>query len=113
MGLPQFARTAGGLGDERSQFGPVGHGERDIPAPAAAGAELVPFNESRWPPAAAVLLFMILNIAMRIWLPREPIIAAPWRPVWRNLLHRRHQCESTRDIEVFPGAEPSDSQGDF
>lgn len=48
------------------------------PTPAAAGVELVPFDESRWPPAAAVLLFMILNIAMRIWLPRESIIAAPW-----------------------------------
>ena len=29
----------------------------------------MPFNESRWPPAAAMFMFMILNIAMRIWLP--------------------------------------------
>ena len=49
-----------------------------MPATAADGVELVPFNESRWPPAAAVFMFMILNIAMRIWLPREPVIAVPW-----------------------------------
>jgi hypothetical protein len=41
-----------------------------MPATSADGVELVPFNESRWPPAAAVFMFMILNIAMRIWLPR-------------------------------------------
>ena len=28
--------------------------------------------------AAVVFMFMILNIAMRIWLPREPVIAVPW-----------------------------------
>ena len=49
-----------------------------LPATAADGVELVPFTESRWPPAAAVFMFMILNIAMRIWLPREPLIAVPW-----------------------------------
>ncbi len=49
-----------------------------MPATAADGVELVPFNESRWPPAAAVFIFMILNIAMRIWLPREPVLAVPW-----------------------------------
>jgi hypothetical protein len=38
----------------------------------------MPFNESRWPPAAAVFVFMILNIAMRIWLPQEPVIGVPW-----------------------------------
>lgn len=49
-----------------------------MPATAADSVELVPLNESRWPPAAAVFIFMILNIAMRIWLPREPLIAVPW-----------------------------------
>src|SRR4029453_10299855 len=49
-----------------------------MPAMAAEGVELVPFNESRWPPAAAVFMFMILDIAIRIWLPREPVIAMPW-----------------------------------
>jgi hypothetical protein len=49
-----------------------------MPAMAADGVELVPFNESRWPPAVAVFMFMILNIAIRIWLPGEPVIAVPW-----------------------------------
>jgi uncharacterized membrane protein len=49
-----------------------------MPATAADGVELVPFVESRWPPAAAVSMFMILNITMRVWLPREPVIALPW-----------------------------------
>src|SRR4029453_19650011 len=49
-----------------------------MPATAAEGVEPVPFNESRWPPVAAVFMFMILNIAVRIWLPREPVIAVPW-----------------------------------
>jgi len=49
-----------------------------MPATAADGVELVAFNESRWPPAAAVFMFMILNIAMRIWLPRESVLAVPW-----------------------------------
>ena len=47
-------------------------------ATAADGVELMPFNESRWPPAAAVFMFLILNIAMRIWLPREQVIDVPW-----------------------------------
>ena len=49
-----------------------------MPATAADGVELVPFDESRWPPAAAVFMFMILNITARIWLPREPVFAFPW-----------------------------------
>jgi hypothetical protein len=44
----------------------------------ATAAELVPFNESRWPPAAVVFLFLILNIAVRIWLPRAQVIDVPW-----------------------------------
>jgi uncharacterized membrane protein len=38
----------------------------------------MPFSESRWPPAAAVFVFLILNIAVRIWLPQEPVIGVPW-----------------------------------
>ena len=38
----------------------------------------MPLKESRWPPAAAVFLFLVLNIAMRIWLPQERVIALPW-----------------------------------
>jgi hypothetical protein len=45
---------------------------------AADHAGPTPFNESRWPPAAAVFVFMILNITVRIWLPEEPVIGVPW-----------------------------------
>jgi hypothetical protein len=50
------------------------------PIPAAAGddVEQVQFNESRWPPAAAVFVFLIFNITVRIWLPKEPVVVIPW-----------------------------------
>ena len=34
--------------------------------------------ESRWPPALALLAFLILNIAIRLWLPHESAIRLPW-----------------------------------
>jgi hypothetical protein len=37
-----------------------------------------PFVESRWPPAAALLVFMALNIAVRIWLPHQSPVRVPW-----------------------------------
>jgi uncharacterized membrane protein len=43
----------------------------DSPADAA-------LRESRWPPAAALLLFMALNIAVRVWLPGEAAVRVPW-----------------------------------
>jgi hypothetical protein len=35
-------------------------------------------RESVWPPVVTVLVFMALNIALRIWLPREGIVNARW-----------------------------------
>ena len=35
-------------------------------------------GESRWPPVATLLLFMALNIALRIWLPAESAVGLPW-----------------------------------
>jgi hypothetical protein len=35
-------------------------------------------GESRWPPAAALVLFMAANIALRIWLPREGAVRVTW-----------------------------------
>ena len=35
-------------------------------------------DESRWPPVAAIAVFMALNIALRIWLPSEGAVRAPW-----------------------------------
>jgi hypothetical protein len=37
-----------------------------------------PLGESRWPPVAAVLVFMALNIAVRLWLPSEGAAHVPW-----------------------------------
>jgi hypothetical protein len=35
-------------------------------------------GESRWPPAIAVLVFVILNISLRIWLPSDRTVSVPW-----------------------------------
>jgi hypothetical protein len=37
-----------------------------------------PLGESRWPPVAAVLVFMALNIVVRVWLPSEGAVHVPW-----------------------------------
>ncbi|HEX4520208.1 MAG TPA: hypothetical protein VH063_11570 [Gaiellaceae bacterium] len=47
--------------------------------PAAGGGDggaLI--GESRWPPAAALLTFMLLNIGLRLWLPRGGAIRVVW-----------------------------------
>jgi hypothetical protein len=35
-------------------------------------------GESLWPPIAAVLGFLTLNIALRLWLPGEGFVRVPW-----------------------------------
>jgi len=35
-------------------------------------------GESRWPPAIALLFFLVLNIAVRIWLPSGSPVRVPW-----------------------------------
>jgi hypothetical protein len=35
-------------------------------------------GESLWPPIAAVLGFLALNIALRLWLPGEGFVRVPW-----------------------------------
>jgi hypothetical protein len=35
-------------------------------------------GESRWPPAAALVVFLGLNIGIRVWLPSESPIRVPW-----------------------------------
>jgi uncharacterized membrane protein len=50
-------------------------------AAAAPAAELPAkdsFGESRWPPALALVLFMAINVALRVWLPDEGAIRVPW-----------------------------------
>jgi hypothetical protein len=45
--------------------------------PHAEGAT-GPLGESRWPPALALLVFMVLNIAFRVWLPNEGAVRVAW-----------------------------------
>jgi hypothetical protein len=35
-------------------------------------------GESRWPPVAALVVYMALNIAARIWLPGASAVRVPW-----------------------------------
>jgi hypothetical protein len=35
-------------------------------------------GESRWPPVATVLVFMVITIALRVWLPGEAAVRVPW-----------------------------------
>jgi hypothetical protein len=35
-------------------------------------------GESRWPPAAAIVVFMAFNIAVRVWLPADGVLHVPW-----------------------------------
>ena len=46
-------------------------------APADVQAE-GPLGESRWPPALALLVFLALNIAIRVWLRGEGVARVPW-----------------------------------
>jgi uncharacterized membrane protein len=46
-----------------------------VPADAATES---PLGESRWPPVAALLAFMALNIGLRLWLPSERLVGVPW-----------------------------------
>jgi len=35
-------------------------------------------GESRWPPAIALVVFMVLNIGLRVWLPNDSPVRVPW-----------------------------------
>ncbi len=35
-------------------------------------------DEPRWPPVAALLAFMALNIGLRVWLPNQGAVRVPW-----------------------------------
>ena len=36
------------------------------------------FGESRWPPAAALVVFIGFTVAVRLWLPGESAVRLPW-----------------------------------
>jgi len=46
--------------------------------PAAVTESHEPLGESRWPPAAALIVFIAFTVAVRLWLPSD----APWRVPW-------------------------------
>jgi len=53
----------------------------DVPqqaSPAGYGGAATPIGESRWPPVAAVFVFIALNVAVRVWLPHEGITHTQW-----------------------------------
>jgi uncharacterized membrane protein len=41
-------------------------------------AAVSPVREPRWPPLAAVLVFLGLNVGLRLWLPGEVLVGVPW-----------------------------------
>jgi hypothetical protein len=55
------------------------HADAASVAPSAADAgDVVASGESRWPPAAALVTFLALNIALRLWLPSGPAFRVTW-----------------------------------
>jgi len=51
------------------------------PAPAAGASDAPtdePLGESRWPPAAALVIYIAFTVAVRIWLPSESPYRVPW-----------------------------------
>ena len=56
------------------------HGEAADVEPAAVPDVLSDayLGESRWPPIAAIVVFFAVNIALRLWLPGESAVRAPW-----------------------------------
>ena len=75
-----------------------------MPAAAADGIELVPLKESRWPPAAAVFLYLVLNIAMRILLfPRSGSL--PFRGSFRHLKPPCSGCWCSAARPTWPGTD--------
>jgi hypothetical protein len=52
---------------------------RHADAPVAASNATQPaIGESRWPPLGALLLFLGINIALKVWLPDEGVVRVPW-----------------------------------
>jgi len=53
--------------------------QREVPAARLDGpASEEGFGEPRWPPVVALVVFIALNVAVRIWLPWESPVRVPW-----------------------------------
>jgi hypothetical protein len=46
--------------------------------PADESASQEPLGESRWPPAAALVVYIAFTVAVRLWLPGEGAVRLPW-----------------------------------
>jgi hypothetical protein len=59
-------------------------GDVGSPPEAVSGAAVddvssdEPLGESRWPPAAALVVYIAFTIAVRLWLPGESAVRLPW-----------------------------------
>ena len=49
-----------------------------VPAPAVHAATEERLGESRWPPAAALVVYIGFTIAVRLWLPGASAVRLPW-----------------------------------
>jgi hypothetical protein len=49
-----------------------------IPAATAVPTADTPLGESRWPPVVALLVYMALNVGVRIWLRGHSPVHVPW-----------------------------------
>lgn len=54
------------------------HGEAMSDALVGDAVNETRLGESRWPPALALVAFMALNVALRVWLPNEGAVRVPW-----------------------------------
>ena len=53
-------------------------GQAAASGPAEEAFDEEPIGESRWPPALALLLFIALNVAIRVWLPTDSAVRLQW-----------------------------------
>jgi uncharacterized membrane protein len=50
----------------------------EVAAPKGDPVQEIPFGEPCWPPVLALLVFMGLNIGLRLWLPQDRLGDVPW-----------------------------------
>jgi hypothetical protein len=62
----------------------VRHAEAPAAAPDDTGGP--PIGESRWPPVCALLVFLAINVALRVWLPDAGAVHVPLLPAIEAIL---------------------------
>jgi uncharacterized membrane protein len=74
---PERSGETPSVWDDR-RVSPDGHAAHVEPAAADEVTVDDLLGESRWPPIATMVVFMAMNVALRIWLPREGFARLPW-----------------------------------